>query len=161
MRQREQLYVLPDGTRITVKQGERGKPLCIYEGQFWQRPLYNLFGTNISGELRGYENSYSLFDSNATAVVFRRSHAQSLATPWNGNIELMAVRRDGVHTPGSQHLVNFLTKSTKGLTRVTAEEIYWEFTDLEANATGFQLYYTNQPSESSVLEFSFPIKNRN
>jgi hypothetical protein len=150
---RGQVFVMSDGTRVTIKVGERGQPLRIFEGQFWQRPFYELFGTNISRRLGGRESIYSVPDSNATAVLLVRFYTNMTQVPWNGGVQLIAINRDGMPQPGWKRSVNYVTKQNKGSTKVTAEEIYWEFSNLDTNATEFLFCCTNQIAEPFALEF--------
>ena len=155
------VYPLADGSTVTLRIGQSGQTLHFYHGEFWQRPFFKLFGTNIYWRLRGYEIAIpSDYSQGSVAVVLSHALNRSPAAKvWNRSVNLVAVTGDGGELSGVWAGGSFPLKGKLPNPELVSEENYWEFPVTEQKIVAFRCYLTNETSLPTIFEFVLPNKN--
>lgn len=156
-------FSLADGTQITIASIEVGTNFHMFHGSSMQESAFRLVGTRLSPRFVGSESTIpaSLPGAGGTSlgmVLKRFSPRSFVGTPWNGNQSLTMLDDSGKETAGLQRLVHFDTGVVNEKTKVTSEQILWEFPTQPGLQLTFRLYDTNATT-GTVLTNQFAVPN--
>jgi hypothetical protein len=141
-------FRLADGTQVEVASVEADTQFHMYHGSSMQRSLFKVVGTRLSPRMVGSESSIPATLTNGTgaglAVVLRHFSAEGfIGSPWNGNQSVILFDPDGKEINGLQRLVHFDSDTVSETTKITREQILWEFPLSKERDLQFRLYATN------------------
>ena len=155
-----QVLTLSDGSKLKMTTWAQGSQLRIFRGSWWQRIVFQCFGTNLPARVRGNTSVFpSLYTNGSLGLVFTHFvEGGPLQDALNGLAQLTGIGPDGKAILGQIRGVNFNTAKVEGGEKVVAEEILWEFPLLTQKEIRFRLYETNGLS-NAVVTNEFLMRN--
>ena len=111
----------------------------------------------------GGESTFPATLTNATGkslgLILRHFGPKSfLSSAWNGTQSLTLIDGQGKETAGLRQFINFDTALVDEMTKVTAEQILWEFPSSTEKELRFRLYDTNAANKIvTTNDFSIVI----
>ncbi|MDB6026963.1 MAG: hypothetical protein JWM68_3186 [Verrucomicrobiales bacterium] len=157
------IVYLTDGSRVTVASVECGQTFHMFHGSSLQESLNKILGDKVSYKIVGSKSSMPAAITNSAqgslGLTLRRSSNQGfLASTWNGHQLLALLDTNGVEIAGLQRQVHFDTGSVNEKTKITTEQVLWEFPFTSASELRFRLYDTNATTQI-VYTNDFVLKN--
>lgn len=154
---------LADGTQIAIASIKVGTNFHMFHGSSMQESAFRLVGTRLSPRFVGSESTIPASlpgpgEGSLGLILKRFSPRSFVGTPWNGNQSLVMLGENGEETPGLQRLVHFDTGVKDEKTKVTSEQILWEFPVSRGLQLIFRLYDTNVTTKT-VLTNQFVVPN--
>lgn len=117
---------LPDGSKVKFTSVTRGKALRMYVGEFWQKPLFTMFRTNLPVWLSGTEKVWpSRQAEGAVGLIATRSAAKG-AKSQIGHLGLGVVEETGEERPCELKGTHSRAKTAGSRLRGVSEQMLWE-----------------------------------